>query len=1075
MVEIPEAPRESAAGDRAPDPQQASPLARFFFLRQTFALLLTILLVVGGVMGAALMVKEGDPDIQQAIANVNTVWVGADPETIENQITDKLETELKSLKGLDELSSASFESTSRIVVEFDVAAPVSDSLALVRAAVDEAEAELPPEAEPPTVTEVSVQDVPILTIGLFGDLDQAVMSRAAEDLQELLERVPNVREVELSGQRDEVIHVQMRPERLLQMGIAPTQVAGAIRESNQDTPWDRVESDEIGAQLRFYGRFRSLDSLAALPVARIGSSTPEAHDGRVVRLDEVADVRRDLEREEVRAAVNNDQGEFQPAIIVDLIKVPGSDSIRAIREAIATLEAAQADPSLWPYGMQYRVINTDADVIQEDLQNVASNVLQGIVLVSLVLLLALTWREAAIAALSIPLAFSGALAILWLGGSTLNTMVQIGMILALGLLVDVFILMMEGMHDGIFVEGLSWPQAALQTVQTYAAPAFSGQLTTILALAPLMAIGGTMGKFIRLIPISAIICLVASYAIALLIDIPLSYYLLGGIKRGTRKTFVDRLTESAQEAFAGWTLATTIRNKTTARLWICAALAAFVASVVLIGTVPGTLFPDSDQRKLSVNIELAPTATLDAAQTVADEIGAILLQQDYLESVVKLVGQRSNLVQESGIKPQTADYLVGFSAVFVPREERDRDSYQYTQDLRAELQAAIRQHPGASLVVNRQTTGEPGDPIQLQISGPDMDVLRQLSNQAQVLLRGIPGSLDVRDDLGPLLPDLKFIPRREALDFYGLSADEVAQQGRFYMTDNDIGDFPLGGGEEDLEIRLSTRWPSRLGAVGGPTTLPEIAVTRIFTASGETLTGEQVLQPLPGQAPISITHQDGQRTVTVLAKTQDRTVGEIWADLEPPLQAMQQAEWPRGYSYRLAGEAETQNETFGSAFQMAGVAIFLVFAVLVLQFGSFSQPLIVMVAIPLALIGTFVGFFIFQIPVSFPAVIGIIALTGIVVNDAIVMVETMNNSRQEGLDVRQAAAAGAARRLRPILTTSITTIAGVIPLALSDPVWFPLASAIGFGLVASTAIALLIVPCFYLLLTPQRSTAADTV
>ncbi|WP_143288137.1 efflux RND transporter permease subunit, partial [Calothrix rhizosoleniae] len=195
--------------------------------------------------------------------------------------------------------------------------------------------------------------------------------------------------------------------------------------------------------------------------------------------------------------------------------------------------------------------------------------------------------------------------------------------------------------------------------------------------------------------------------------------------------------------------------------------------------------------------------------------------------------------------------------------------------------------------------------------------------------------------------------------------------------------------------------------------------------------------------------------------------GEILADLKPKLEQMKQ-KWSAGYDYKFAGEAETQGETFGSAIQMSYVAIFLVFSVLVLQFGSFTQPFIIMLSIPFAFIGTFGGFSLFHIPLSFPAMIGIISLVGIVVNDAIVMVETMNKHREKGMKVRQSAAQGAADRLRPILTTSITTIVGLIPLAISDPVWFPLCMAIIFGLCASTLIALLVIPCLYLQLTPNK-------
>ncbi|MEO0948887.1 MAG: efflux RND transporter permease subunit, partial [Cyanobacteria bacterium J06641_5] len=760
---------QTEAGYRT-DSDLISPLAKFFFLRMVFAILLCLLMVVGGLIAASSMVKEGDPDINIAIANIETTWGGADPETIENQVTDKIEKELKSLKGLKDLSSASFDGSSIIKVEFIAEAPIAESISLVRAEVDEAKPEISEDADEPKVEQISTQDTPVLTVGLFGDIDLAILSRAAEDIEEILETVPNVRKVDLSGSREEVIHVQLIPSRLEATGVSATQVADAIQQGNRDLPWDRIESDEIGTQLRYFGRFRSLDDLRALPVARLDTET----GGRVVPLQEVANVRRDLEREQNRTFLSSERAAFQPAIAIDLVKVPGSDTIQVIEDALAAIEDAQQTPSLWPHGMEYKIINTDADEINEDLLEVFNNAWQGVLGVFVVLLFALTWREAIIAGLSIPLTFLGTLAVLFLFGFTLNKMVQIGMILALGLLVDVFILMMEGMHDGIFVEGLSFNRAALKTIKTYAVPAFSGQLTTILALAPLMAISGTMGKFVRLIPISAIVCLLLSYFIALFVDIPLSRLLLGNLKTKGQKSRIDRLTEQVSEQFRNWSLAATLRNKGTASLWTLGALALFVTATILVSSVPGTLFPEGDGRKLSINIELPPTTTLDTSQQVADRVGGILREKDYLESVIKLVGQRSNLVQESGIKPTNGSYLVGFSSIFTPSKAREKPSFEYVSELRSELGDVLRQYPGSSLVVSGQSTGEGGDPIEIELTGSNMDELRRISGDVQLALRQIPGANDVRDDLGALRPDIKLRPRREAMNFYGISANDLS-------------------------------------------------------------------------------------------------------------------------------------------------------------------------------------------------------------------------------------------------------------------------------------------------------------
>ena len=1033
-------------------------LARFFFLNTIFGILLSVLLIVGGILGYFSMTKQSQPDIDIAVATVTTTWAGADPQTIEQQVTDEIETELSSVENISQIKSASYTGFSVINIEFTSDADVDQSIQELRQAVSQAEPELPEDADQPVVEQVSVNDAPILTLALFGDIDPTVISQAAERIQDRLEQVGGVSEVNLGGAREEVISVQMNPFRLAALGISPTTVANQIRAANQDVPLNEIESNIIGTQVRFYGKFRRLEELRELPITRL--------DGRVVRLNEVASVRRELEQEETRAFISTQREDYQPVVSVGVVKVPGQDSIEVIDSVLATMDEIEQNADIWPFGMEYRIIADESEIIWEQLGNLFTNALQAMAAVFVILFIALSWREALIAGLSIPLTFLGTLAVLWLTGQTLNNMVLIGMVLALGILVDVFILMMEGMHEAIFVKGLSFNRAALQTVKTYAPPAFAGQLTTILALTPLLAISGTLGKFIELLPYTAIICLVLSFAIAILVDIPLSRYLLANVKGVKAKSRVDRLSEAASERWVRWSLNHTVKNRATAWAWTLGTLTLFICVMFSFTQIPVEFFPQSDQRNFSANVELPPTTTLDVSQSVADDLGEILREKDYLESAIKYVGQRSNLVASGELQPSEGSYLLGFSGVFIPEDERNQLSFEYLDDLRNELQAALDNYPGATLVLNEQQAGQSGDPIQIEITGTDLTQLREISQSVQRLLRQIPGATDVRDSLGALQPDLRLIPKREELSFYGLSEEQLTSQAQYYTRAIDVGDFAIGGNQEDLEIRLSTAWPSRNGRVGGPTRRDELLAVRFFTDSDESVSAGAVVKAVQAEAPLSIARRDGQRTATVLAKNANRTVGEILADLEPQLQEMNQS-WPQGYSYSFGGETEDQAETFGSAGQALALAVFLVFAVLVLQLGSFRQPFIILLAIPFALIGTIGGFFLVGIPFSFSAFIGIIALVGIVVNDAIVMVDTMNSYQQEGMKVRKAAARGVADRLRPVLTTSITTIIGLIPLALSDPTWMPLCSAIIFGLVAATLIALVVVPCLYLLLSPK--------
>lgn len=1058
---------------QGPEPPEGPPVAwwaRFFFLKSIFAILLSLLLIVSGVLSYRSIVKEAAPDLAIPQATVQTEWPGADPETVEKEITNKLEKNLKSIKGLKRLRSASFNSFSVIAVEFRAEADLNESMQLLREKVREAEPDLPGSAKKPKIEAVSVDDTPMFTVVLYGDLDPAVLARAAENVKRKLERAPGVRKVELAGKRKEVVHIQMIPERLAALGISPTLVRDAVQSANLDMPWDRIESEEFGTTVRLQGRFREVEDLQDLPVAR---PSPE----RVVRLGEIARIRRDLEREKSRVAVSWQSDPFQKAVDVSLLKTPGADTLKVIGGVKEILEQCRLSPD-WPYCLQYAVTSDQSIFIWDRLLDVFNNGWQAMLCVFIVLFFMLSWREALIAGLSIPLTFLGSLTVIGALGYSLNEMVIIGMVLALGLLVDVFILMMEGIHEGIFVEGLKFNEAALKTVKTYAMPAFSGQMTTILAMAPLFGIGGVDGKFIRIIPVATITCLVVSYFVALLVDVPLSRFLLGSAKSGYQKTRVDVITAKLSGRMCAWSLDKTLRNRKSALFSTMIPVALFFLSAYAMSLLPSMLYPVADGRNLGVAVELPPTTTLDTCQRVADGVGDILRGKDYLQSVVQFTGQKSPLSRNSigeSLTPFEDSYLLGFSCIFTPREERDRLAFYYLDSLRQELADYLRAYPGSLLVFTAETGGpSTEDPLQIELTGEGMDQLRENATRVKAALRNVRGVVDIRDNLGPTRPDIKLLPDREALNFYNLTHEDFAYQVRFAMTDDEIGKFPLEGLDEDLEIRLSMAWPSRLGAPGGPTRAEELAVLKAFSQDGQPVPLLSVVEPVFDDAPLSITHKDGQRSVNVMGKLENRTVGEMLTEFQPVMEKIKTV-WSTGYDYHFGGEAESAAETYASAGNMFFVAIFLVFALLALQFGSFTQPFIILLSLPFALIGTFAGFFLAWIPFSFPAIIGIISLVGIVVNDAIVMIEAMNAHRESGLSVRESAARGAADRLRPIVSTSITTIVGLTPLALSNPMWMPLCNAIIFGLLAATVISLLIIPCLYLLLTREHKTVGSEV
>lgn len=1048
----------------------AHPLARFFFLQTTFGLLLSLLLITGGLFAYSNLTKESLPDLDIPNATITTSWPGADPQTIEEQITQEIEDEVATLKGLKTFSSASFDSYSIIAVEFTAESDTNQAMQRLREAVSDAQGNLPKAAESPDIQQVAVDDRPIMTVTLFGERSDVALNNLAKELQDRIETISGVNEVNLGGSRDEIIQILLDPERLLSLGIAPTQVNQAISNANLNQPFGEIENPKIGAVVRLEGQFLDVDDFRDLPVARLGSEFSK----RPIRLGELGEINRQLETEDTRAFFSQQGSSFGKTIEVSIKKTPGADTVKLIAVIEQSLKEWKNN-HFWPDGINYSVTQNESTQIRDSLSNVFFNGLQAMLAVFIILFIVLTWREGLVAGISIPLSFCGALIVIWMLGYSLNELVIIGMVLALGLLVDVFILMMEGLHEEIYTNKKTFGQAALATISKYGMPAFAGQLTTILALAPLMAIGGVSGKFIRVLPITAIACLIVAFAVAMLASVPLSRYVLGRVaKNGAsiQETRADKTLAKVSSTVKNWSLTTTLKSKKRASFWVASAFFMFLLSLVAATKIPMELYPPADGLNLGINIELPVTTTIETSQKVADSVGHLLQEKPYFKNVIKLVGRKSPLASSSilsALEPSQAENFIGFSITFVDPENRNKPSYELVNEIRTELKNYLDNNVvGATLLVVGESGGpSSGDPISIAISGTDMTQLRLLSEQVQSLVEEVKGTTDVRDNLGSVKTEISLIPDREAADFFGLSQQDLASQIRFALSNDQIGTFAIPGPEDDLAIRLGLNWKSREGKAGGPTEIEEFSMVRAFTPQGNTISLQALLRANISETPTSIIHRNGERSITVLSKLTNRNVNEVTAELIPKLNKASQ-QWPVGYSWSMGGEAEETAETFGSAGAMLIVALIMVFGVLVIVFDSFKQALILMVTMPLALIGTFIGFWITGLSLSFFAVIGVISLIGIVANNGIVMVDTMNKLLREGASIAEAAADGAAARLRPILTTSITTVVGLVPLALGSPMYAPLCYAIIFGLIASTILSLIIVPCLYLLLTSEE-------
>lgn len=1038
-----------------------SPLMRFIYLEPTFSALLVAACLIAGWFALTGMAREENPDLAIPQAIITVEWPGAFPGQIETQLLDPLEEALRGMPDVATLLGSAHDSFALVSVRFDARANIDSAMQLLRSRVDQATADFPRGARKPHIEQIAVNDTPVLTYVLSGSTDDRLLANTGQRLSRDLETVADVRKVQLFGHRPERLHVRLDPVAMRSLGLSAVAIRERIRDANLDISWGELEEGSGSYPLSFDSRFATPQALADLVIADLG-------DGRVIRLAEVADVYVGLEQDMGSSQVSNRGGAFTNAVTLSVLKRPGADTIKVINAVQREVRHLQSQPD-WPRGLQLHVTSDESLAINSALHGVGINLLQGMAAVFIVLLLLLTWREAMVAALGIPVTILAALGMLYATGHTLNTLVVIGIVIALGLLVDMFILVMEGLHERLFIHHMAFAPAVIDTARAFFLPALAGQLTTILAMVPLLMIGGVDGKFIRLIPIAAITCLCASFLLAFLAALPLSRYALQCRGQPPGTTVADRMTLQASGWLTRFLIAGPLASRRRSVTVVGAAVMLFVMALVVAADLPYQDYPKEDGRNLGITLALDTEATLADARRIAAKAGRALTPAPYLDSVITHVGEKSPFALKTLddlLAPLSGYHLVGISARFVSKSAREALAYTYLPDIRRTLQDALADEPGVRITLHPDLGGATAqEPLQIQLLSDDLHQLRQSANEVMDVLKTTAGVTDVRDTLGEFRSELSFSTDRESLAFYGLTETDLAEQVRIALSGDKIGTFKQPGVAKDLDIMLGVNWPSRQGELGAPTSFAEIESMSLASRDGVNVPLMGVVDMSIAERPVAISHQDGQRAMTVKARLDNGvTVTDVAGTVVARLREVA-SEWPAGTHWQWRGASTNSTEASQKNSRAFVIAVLLVFAILALLFRSFVQPLIILTTIPLAMTGTFLGFALFDIALSFPALVGIIALIGIVVNDAIVMVDTMNGHLAQGKAIRQAAAHGAADRLRPVVTTTVTTLAGLIPLALSAPMWFPLCMAIIFGEVLSTLFAIVVIPALFVLTT----------
>ncbi len=992
--------------------------------------LLTLFVLGAGIATYFRMHRELFPEFSRQAVQITTQFTGASPEEVENLITAKIEEEMTDLDELDEMLSISQEGRSEILLKFQPETDMNRALNDVRAALDDV-TDLPGEADDPQVREVK-STFPVITVSLAADIDEATLRDMAKDLRDELRRIPGVATVRILGIREQQIWVEVDPARLEQYGMSLDDVRAAIAAHNQNVPGGTLKTPRGEILVRTLGEAAGAEEVERIILRSVATGTPLT----------VADLAIVHETFEEPTTIGRWGG--RAAINLVVIKERTGDAIDIAASVRALVEEVR---DRLPETVTIGVYNDFSVFIRNRLNTLRLSGAIGLTIVLITLWVFMRARIAFLTGLGIPFAMLGGIVLMSLYGISLNMISLFSLILVLGLLVDDAIVVTENVYRYV-EQGMDPRQAAIQGTAEVAWPVVATVTTTIAAFLPLLLIPGTMGVFLAPIPVVVTFALLASLLQALVV-LPshLSDVITPAYAQRVRRREVGWLTRA--RTVYGTLLAMAVKWRyVTAVLLLC--------FTILLGTtawyrIPFVLFREFESSQFMINLETSSAAKIEDTLEVAKRAEQVVLNlpPEELRSVATNVGITFLDVHRAEWGPNLGQLLV----------ELEEDRRRTVDAVIADLRGGMADIPGITKIQFLKTQTGPGGPaIEARIVGADIPVLRRLADEVKGFLRGIPGVRDVRDDFTEGKEELQItlLPEARAL---GLNLGQIARQVQQAFLGVEASTIQ----RRDEDVPIVVRFPQ-----AARRSLETVAGMKITLPSGEKVFLRDVARLESAIGTSKIRRDDQKRTITVLADviTREANAFQVAQRLKREFADVGRS-FP-GYRVVIKGERQEAEESLAAMPQVSLIALLLIYFLLGSLFKSFIQPLIVMAAIPFALDGVVIGHLIMGEPLSFLSMMGLVALSGVVVNDSLILVDFINRARKEGTPRDEAILKSGVARLRPVLLTTVTTVGSLVPLAFfaSGQAKFlsPMAISVVWGLSFATILTLILIPCLYAIL-----------
>ncbi|MEX5744068.1 efflux RND transporter permease subunit [Massilia sp. X63] len=1000
-------------------------LSNFSVKRPVATVVMIVAMMLIGLLALSKLKVNQNPDVERPALSVNIPYPGASPETVEREITNRLEKQLLAIQGVNEITSNSYEGGVSIFMDFNFGRNVIEASDDVRNAIAAVRYKLPVEMREPVLRRWDINAQPVMQLSLSSSSQShADISRYAEDvLADKFRAIPGVSTVNVNGALRRELSVLLRAEKLREYNVSVSEVTNALRTQNTNAPVGKLRSELDEKGIRLVGRIERPEDFSQIVVKRNGD--------QIVRLNQVAEIKdgfADINSLSVRSG--------KPNVGLQIARSPDASTVSLAKKVHEVVKEVSKE---LPQGTKVEVVQDGGEDAQSSLNNVIEALVLGAILTIFVVYAFLnSWRSTLITALALPTSVLAAFIAVWLCGFTLNFMTLLGLSLAIGVLIDDAIVVRENIVRHMEM-GSDRRTAALEGTAEIGLAVAATTFSIMAVFVPVAFMPGISGEWFRPFALTVTCSVIVSLLISFTLDPMLSAYWgdppdhahapKKGLSRVLQRfnTWFDHQADRYGRVIA-WAL--------HHRKWMGAiAVASFIGAITLHHFFGGSSFmPKSDFGTIMVEIRTPASSSLEYSRRkveAAAEIARSIPETEDTNSYVDLSGGR----------------------VYVDigkRSKRKRSGTEIGTELRAKIAPLV----GAEYTVIDDLGGG-GKPVQIEFTGPDSRKLMELTSAYMEKLRQVPGAVDVTLSEQDPKNELQIVLDRGLANAMGISVNDAAQALRVAFAGIEVGDWVDPTSEtRDVAVRLH---PDDRVNTDSIERLP-IAVA----GTGMMVPLEQIATITMGKGPAGIRHKDGERLITVSANAQGRSAGEVTADA---MKLAKSFDFPPGYGLSLGGQGQDQQELFGQMLIALFSGILLMYLILVMQFGSFTAPLGVMLSLPLSLIGVVLALILTKNTLNLMSMIGVLMLMGLVAKNAILLIDAARALEKEGMDREEALMQAGRKRLRPILMTTFALIAGMFPVAMAfgdaGQFYQPLAIAIIGGVITSTLLTLLVVPTFY--------------